>query len=220
MWWFGEGLGGVLSGGGEPGQRRPRRGDHLRAGGRPALARRPDRGLRSAGPVRGGPGGWGHGGPGAVAGALGQPGLLRADSRQPGAAGAARLDRGHGGGEPGWLAALGRHSAALVAQQGLAASIALAVALIIVAVGVYLPPRLARATLILGIVVAAVIWVVGEAFGEILTGGATDPNSGPPLALLALAYWPVAAAAVPRAGRLLADERRGGISLNAEGISA
>jgi hypothetical protein len=39
--------------------------------------------------------------------------------------------------------------------------------------------------------VAAVIWVVGEAFGTIFTGGGTDPNSGPLLALLAVAYWPV-----------------------------
>ena len=93
----------------------------------------------------------------------------------------------------------------------------LAVALIIVAVGVYLPPPLARATLILAIVVAAVIWVFGEAFGEILTGGGTDPNSGPLLALLALAYWPVATAAVPRAGRLLADERPRGISAERPG---
>ena len=124
-------------------------------------------------------------------------------------------------GEPGWLAALDKHSAALVARHGLAASIVLAVALIIVAVGVYLPPPLARATLILAIVVAAVIWVFGEAFGEILTGGGTDPNSGPLLALLALAYWPVATAAVPRAGRLLADERPGGISAERPGgISA
>ncbi len=115
-------------------------------------------------------------------------------------------------GEPGWLAALDKHAAALAAHQGLAASIVLAVALVIVAVGVYLPPSLARATLILAIVVAAVIWVFGEAFGGILTGGATDPNSGPLLALLALAYWPVATAAVPRAGRPLADERPEGIS--------
>ena len=85
----------------------------------------------------------------------------------------------------------------------------------------YLPPSLARVTLILGIVVAAVIWVFGEALGEILTGGATDPNSGPLLALLALAYWPVATAALPRAGRLLPDERPGGISAERPaGISA
>ena len=38
-------------------------------------------------------------------------------------------------GEPGWLAALDRSAAALVAHQGLAASIVLAVALVIIAVG-------------------------------------------------------------------------------------
>ena len=42
--------------------------------------------------------------------------------------------------------------------------------------------------------IATVIWVFGEAFGTILTGGGTDPNSGPLLALLALAYWPTGAA--------------------------
>jgi len=115
-------------------------------------------------------------------------------------------------GEPGWLAALDKHSAALVANQGLAASIVLAIALAIVAVGVYLPAPVAKATLVLALVVAAVIWVVGEAFGTILTGGGTDPNSGPLLALLALAYWPLAAAAKPRADRSLADERPEGIT--------
>jgi hypothetical protein len=52
----------------------------------------------------------------------------------------------------------------------------------------------ARASLLLAIVVTLVIWVVTEAFGGILAGGATDPNSGPPLVLLALAYWPARAA--------------------------
>jgi hypothetical protein len=94
-------------------------------------------------------------------------------------------------GEPGWLTAIDRNAAALVAHQGLAASVVLAVALVIIAVGVYLPRPAARATLILALVVALVIWVVGEDFGAILAGGATDPNSGPLLALLAVAYWPV-----------------------------
>jgi hypothetical protein len=98
-------------------------------------------------------------------------------------------------GEPGWLAALDRAAASLVAHQGLAASIVLAAALVIIAVGVYLPPAAAKATLVLAIVVAAVIWAVGEAFGGILTGGGTDPNSGPLLILLALTYWPVRATA-------------------------
>ncbi len=94
-------------------------------------------------------------------------------------------------GEPGGLAALDRNAAALVAHQGLAASIVLAVALVIIAVGVYLPAPVLKGTLVLAIVVAALIWVVGEAFGAILTGGGTDPNSGLLLALLALTYWPV-----------------------------
>jgi len=96
-------------------------------------------------------------------------------------------------GEPGWLAALDRGAASLVAHQGLAASIVLAIALVIIAVGVYLPAPAARGTLVLAIVVAAVIWVFGEAFGAIMAGGATDVNSGPLLALLALTYWPARA---------------------------
>jgi len=96
-------------------------------------------------------------------------------------------------GEPGWLAALERGAASVVAHQGLAASVVLAVALVIIAVGVYLPSGAAKTALVLAIVVAAVIWVFGEAFGAILTGGGTDPNSGPLLMLLALTYWPARA---------------------------
>jgi hypothetical protein len=100
-------------------------------------------------------------------------------------------------GQPGWLATIERGAASLVAGQGLAASVALAVAFALIAVGVYLPGRAARvtkATLVLAIVVSAVLWVVGEAFGGILASGATDPNTGPLLALLALAYWPASTA--------------------------
>jgi hypothetical protein len=94
-------------------------------------------------------------------------------------------------GQPGWLAAVDRGAASLVGDQGLAASIVLAVALVLIAIGVYLPKPAAKATLVLAIVVAIVIWVVGEGFGMILAGGATDPNSGPLLMLLALTYWPL-----------------------------
>jgi hypothetical protein len=113
---------------------------------------------------------------------------------------------GMSGGEPGWVTGLENHAAAVLAQQGLTASIVLAVALIAIAVGVFLSPPLARSALILALVVAAFIWVFGEAFGQILTGGATDPNSAPLLALLALAYWPPATAG-PRARRPQADGR-------------
>jgi hypothetical protein len=60
---------------------------------------------------------------------------------------------------------------------------------------VFLPAPAARVTLVVAVVLAALIWVFGEALGAIFTGTGTDPNSGPLLALLALAYWPARAAA-------------------------
>jgi hypothetical protein len=96
---------------------------------------------------------------------------------------------GTGPGEPRWLAAIDRGAASLLAGHGLAVSIALAAALAVIAAGACLPRPAARAALLLAIVVALVIWVGGEAFGMILAGGATDPGTGP---LLALAYWPAA----------------------------
>jgi hypothetical protein len=113
---------------------------------------------------------------------------------------------GMAAGEAGWLARLDKNAAELVAHQGLAASIALAVALVLIAAGVYLPPPAARATLVLAIVVATVIWVIGEALGAILTGAGTDPSSGPLLALLALAYWPVSGLHGASAGRPLSAQ--------------
>jgi hypothetical protein len=101
-------------------------------------------------------------------------------------------------GEPGWLGAIDRSAASLTSHQGLTASVVLALALAAIAVGVYLPAPAARAAVVLAIVVAAVIWVVGQAFGGILAGGATDPNSGLLLILLALAYWPASTRAVPK----------------------
>ena len=77
----------------EPGQRRSRCGDHLRAARGAAVAGRP---RRDAGALHRGAGGGDSGRPGAVARALAQPGLLRAAAGEPGAAGAERHDRGHG----------------------------------------------------------------------------------------------------------------------------
>ncbi|MEP7026859.1 MAG: hypothetical protein ABJB47_24230, partial [Actinomycetota bacterium] len=92
-------------------------------------------------------------------------------------------------GQPPWLAWTDQHLAAALAHQGLLASITLAAVLVIVAVGIYLPGRAQRPVLILAVVVAGVLWVA-QGLGGIFTGTATDPNSAPLLALLALAYWP------------------------------
>jgi hypothetical protein len=109
-------------------------------------------------------------------------------------------------GEPGWLASLDHGAARLVAQQGLAASVVLAVALALIAVSVYLPAPAARAGVVAAVILAALIWVFGEALGAIFTGSGTDPNSGPLLALLALAYWP-SRVAVPGGAEAAASAR-------------
>jgi hypothetical protein len=131
--------------------------------------------------------------------------VLTPDNRAPQAVNA--MIAGLESGEPGWLAAIMRGAAAVVAQRGLVTSVAFAVAFVLIAAGVYLPAAAAKATLLLAITVAAVIWVFVQAFGGILASGATDPNSGPLLALLALSYWPTrsapngaAARAAPPAG--------------------
>jgi hypothetical protein len=116
--------------------------------------------------------------------------VLSPQNRAPQAASA--LITGMATGEPGWLAGLMRGAASLAAGHGLAVSIALAVAFAVIAAGVFLPVRPARATLVLAIVLAGLLWLFVQALGGLLASGATDPESGPLLALLALAYWPAA----------------------------
>ncbi len=99
-------------------------------------------------------------------------------------------------GQPGWLAWTDNHAASALGGQGLTASIVLAAALAVVAAAPFLPSRLSRAALVLAIVLAVLIWLA-EGLGGMFTGGGTDPNSGPLLALLALAFWPDASRAAP-----------------------
>lgn len=123
---------------------------------------------------------------------------LTPDNRAP--QGASGMIAGMESGEPVWLQDLQKGAASLIGNDGLATSVVLAVALVLIAAGVYLPARIGKATLVLAIVVAALIWVFAQALGGILAGGGTDVNSGPLLALLTLAYWPlqtVPAAPVP-----------------------
>ncbi len=99
-------------------------------------------------------------------------------------------------GEPGWLAALDRGAAAAAGSHGLVISIALAVVFIVVAAGIFFPAT-TRPALILAGLAGLACWVVGQDFGGVLTGRATDPNSGLLLILLAAAYWPLRPQASP-----------------------
>jgi hypothetical protein len=92
--------------------------------------------------------------------------------------------------EPGWIASIDHGAATLLAQHGQQASAVLAVAFEIIAIGIFLPAPAARVAVTLAVAAATVTWVIGENFGEIFTGSATDLNTGPLLGLLAAAYWP------------------------------
>ena len=120
---------------------------------------------------------------------------LTPDNRAP--QGVSGMIAGMESGEPVWLQDLQKGAASLIANQGLAASVVLAVALVLIAVGVYLPARIAKATLVLAIVVAALIWVFAEAFGGILAGRRDRRQLGP--------------AARPAGARLLAAAGRSGV---------
>ena len=92
-------------------------------------------------------------------------------------------------GEPGWLAAMDRDVSAMVAQRGAALAVVLAVLLALVAVGVYLPAPAHQLAIVVAVAIATASWVLTQDLGALFAGGATDPNSGPLLVLLALAYW-------------------------------
>jgi hypothetical protein len=96
-------------------------------------------------------------------------------------------------GQPRWLSGIDARLAALAGQHGPAVAIGLAAVLTVIAIGVYLPGRARRAVLVLAVVTAAAVWIA-QGLGGMLTGSGTDPNSGPLLALLAVAFWPMATA--------------------------
>jgi hypothetical protein len=93
------------------------------------------------------------------------------------------------GGQPAWVTWPVTHLASLLAGQGLLAAILLAAAFAVTALGLWFAAPIARTALVLAVVLAAFLWLA-QGLGGLFTGGSTDPNSGPLLVLLALAYWP------------------------------
>jgi hypothetical protein len=94
-------------------------------------------------------------------------------------------------GQPGWLLRIDRWSGAVLLHDGTTVAILFASFCIGVAVCVYLQPTVTRVVLVVAMTVVAVIWVAVQNVGGDLAGGATDPNSGLLVLLLALVYWPL-----------------------------
>ena len=91
-------------------------------------------------------------------------------------------------GEPGWEKSIDNHLARALANHGTQVSLGLALLCAIVAVVVFVPALLKP-----GLIVAAVValcWWVAQDFGAVFTSQGTDPNTGPLLVLLAATFWP------------------------------
>jgi hypothetical protein len=92
-------------------------------------------------------------------------------------------------GEPGPIA--GMDHAVGHAAAGHGTALAFAILMVAFSTGwLALRPESRRWALVLGVVVSIAFWVVGQNFGTVLTGQATDPSLGPPMVLFALALWP------------------------------
>ena len=92
------------------------------------------------------------------------------------------------GGSPGPI----RQASAALGGHGLVASVLLAVLMAAIGVAGCRPdraPAAARAAVVAAVTFGVVTAAAGG-FGELFTGMATDPGTGPVLALVALAYWP------------------------------
>jgi len=197
VWWLGEGLGGLLTGTASPVTGAP---GAVILYALIALLVWP---AGSADPGRGGLAG---------AGLLGSRGsraawlvlwggfaylIIQPAVRAPG--GLRDVLAGNAAGEPGWIGALDRGAAAAIGSHGALVCTVLAALFAVIAAGV-LHPVTTRPALAAAAAAGLVFWVAGQNFGQLLTGTATDPNSGPLLVLLAAAYWPLRPAARPRRG--------------------
>jgi hypothetical protein len=120
---------------------------------------------------------------------------------------------GNAAGQPGWLASIDYHLGSFInglgvptasmsglhmtanqmaqmqTQSGRGYWFILLVALIELAIGVaiFLPRYYRNTTIVFGIIFSLLFWVVGQSFGGIFTGLATDPNSAILFILLATA---------------------------------
>jgi hypothetical protein len=94
-------------------------------------------------------------------------------------------------GQPGWLARIDRWSASNLLHHGTTVAIVFALFCLLVALSVYFNPKITQIVLCAAAVAFVVIWVSIENLGGMMAGGATDPNSGLLVILLIASYWPL-----------------------------
>lgn len=94
----------------------------------------------------------------------------------------------HTDGQPGWITVIMNNVSRAADQRGLAISIVLAI-LCVGVTSASLARSLLRPALVLAIVLGLLFWIA-EGFGGVFTGQGTDPNSGLLLIVLAACFWP------------------------------
>ena len=92
-------------------------------------------------------------------------------------------------GEPPWYASFLNHVGHWFGSAGLTQTWLLALLAVVVGIGPLLFRRF-EGFLAVGFVATILFWLTGQGLGGILTGSGTDPNSGPLVAVLALAMVP------------------------------
>jgi hypothetical protein len=105
--------------------------------------------------------------------------------------------RSAAGSSPVWLAHFQMWVAGVLHGDGLTVSMTLAALSVVIGIGPLIS-RHVTAFLIGGAALSIDYWVLGQSFGGITTGLATDPNAGPLFVLLALALFPNGAPAWQR----------------------
>ncbi len=102
-------------------------------------------------------------------------------------------------GAPRWLAYVDKHAASLLNHFGASTSmnmggssgylyiLVLALVMLAIGLGVFLGKNLRLATILLGIILSLIFWVVGQSLGDYYTGVMTDLQTAPLIILLAVA---------------------------------
>jgi len=113
--------------------------------------------------------------------------LLQLVAGQNTTADVAAMISGMSSGAPGWLAALDRHTANALYEQGNWVIALLVAGQAVIGFFVLVPRRTRAAAIGAGIILSLVFWAIGQSFGAYYSGLATDPNTAPLVILLGLA---------------------------------
>jgi hypothetical protein len=93
----------------------------------------------------------------------------------------------NGSSSPSWLSGIDRTVASAVHLAGPGATVFIVALELAVGILVLGSHKLRMTALLAGMSLSALYWVIGQSFGQLFSGQATDPNTGPLLILLGLA---------------------------------